>query len=557
MLSALLHPDSSHRWVDRDGETQADLVAHAHRIAALLDGRGGRVVLSCRQARSYVPGLLGAWLAGATVELLPNVQPGTLDRVDADDDVAAVLHDSGAWRDRSPKAIYLPDVLAHVPEPGDQTTSRATRGPGLQGAEIAVRMTTSGTTERPRYVTKTMAQLVEEIDVHAAVVPAARAVLSTVPLSHLYGLLWGVLLPLRIGARIVSHEALLPADVAAVIERESVDLMISTPAHLRAMLSAAMPRGLRVVTSGARLPAELHMGLAASHRWQVTDVLGSTETGGIATRQHPISAWIPLPRVTVSAPDGQLVVESPWCGGSRVELDERIELLPGGAFQYLGRNTELVKIAGKRALAHAIEATVLAMPGVTDAALMVHAALGKEPRVALAVSVAPNRPPGEPAVGRDTISAAIRAQFDAVFVPRVIKLVPRIPRTERGKVDSEALRELLGISAGALTSQIAIRRVAPGQYLADVPHNLVFFQGHFDAFAILPGAALVERVVWPVLKAEFPEILALRGIRRLRFRKPVFPDQQLSITLHRSPGRLTFEVSCAATAVASGQLLVD
>ena len=43
-----------------------------------------------------MPGLLGAWLAGATVELLPNVQPGTLDRVDADPDIAFVLHDGVA-----------------------------------------------------------------------------------------------------------------------------------------------------------------------------------------------------------------------------------------------------------------------------------------------------------------------------------------------------------------------------------------------------------------------------------------------------------------------------
>lgn len=560
MLSALLSPNASARWVDRDGETQLELIAHAHRIAARLQAHPGvlggrpRIVLSCRHARSYVPGLLGAWLAGATVELLPNVQPGTLDRVDADDGVACVLHDVAERQDRSPKAIYVPAVLAAAAAPVAQVAVAAAALP-----EVAVMMTTSGTTERPKYVAKTMAQLVDEIAVHAAMFSDVRAVLSTVPLSHLYGLLWGVLLPLRVGARVVSHEALLPSDVAAVVEREAVDLMVSTPAHLRAMVSAVMPRDLRVVSSGARMPAELHLGLAANHGWRVTDVLGSTEAGGIATRPHPMSGWTPLPRVKVSAPDGQLVVESPWCGGARAELEDRVELLPGGRFQYLGRNQELMKIAGKRAHAQALEATVLAVPGVTDVALMVHAPVGKEPRVALAVCVAQSsgEAPVPDATWRDQIGAAIRAQFDAVFVPRVLKLVPRIPRTERGKIDAAALRELLGLTAGALTSQIALRKVAPGEYLADVPPNLVFFQGHFDSFAILPGAVLVERVVWPALVAEFPEIKALRGIRRLRFRKPVFPDQQLSIVFKRSADRLTFDVSCAATAVASGQLLVD
>ena len=540
MLSRLLHPDD---------DTQVELVAQAHRIAALLDAfagpEGRRVVLSCKHARSYVPALLAAWNAGATVELLPNVQAGTLDRVDADPGIAYVLHDDAARQARSPKAIYVPDVL-------DATAARPA-AVARPWPEIAVRMTTSGTTERPRYVAKAMAQLLAELDALSTAFPTARCVLSTVPLSHLYGLLFGALLPLRFGARIVSHGALLPADIAALVEREGVDLLVSTPAHLRAMADVAMPRGLRVITSGARMPPELHMSLAAGHGWQITDVLGTTETGGIATRQHPMNAWVPLPGVGVSAPDGQLVVTSPWCGPAAVQVDDRIELRPDGSFEHVGRNHELVKIAGKRAHAHELEATVLAVPGVTDVAVLVHTATGNEARVAVAVSVAPNGPP----VGRDEITAAIRRQFDAVFVPRMIRVVPRIPRTDRGKIDREALRELFGIATtgDATTSEIPVQQVGPGRYTAVIPPNLVFFRGHFDAFTILPGAVIVERLVWPIVKAERPE-LELRGIRRLRFRRPVMPEQRLSITIGGDQGRLTFEVTCADAVVASGQLLV-
>jgi len=541
MLSRLLHHQGS-----PSTPAQRELVAQVHRIAAALGRPDGRVVLSCKHARSYVPALLGAWSAGAMVELLPNVQPGTLDRVDADAEVTYVLHDDPARQERSPKAIYVPAILDASGPPPERPDAPA-------WPEIAVRMTTSGTTERPRYVTKTMAQLLAELDVLATLIPPATCVLSTVPSSHLYGLLFGALLPLRFGARIVSHEALLPTDVAAVITREAVDLMISTPAHLRAMADAAMPRGLRVITSGARMPAELHLSLATGHGWHVTDVLGSTETGGIATRPHPMNAWTPLPGVRVSAPDGQLVVESPWCGAPRVTLDDRIELRPDGGFHHLGRNTELVKIAGKRAHAYELEATVRAVPGVTDAAVVVHAAAGKEPRVALAITAAP----GGPGPGRDAISAAIRQQFDAVFVPKIFKVVPRIPRTDRGKIDPAELRAMLGVADGPATDQIPARRVGPGHYVADIPAGLVFFHGHFDAYTILPGAVLVERLVWPIVKSELPEVRALRGIRRLRFRRPVMPDQQLSVTLQQQPGRLTFEVSCAKTVVASGQLLVD
>jgi 4-coumarate--CoA ligase (photoactive yellow protein activation family) len=537
MLSALLH----------DVEAQAELVEHAHRIAARLGDRvPGRVVVSCKHARSFVPGLLGAWSAGTTVDLLPNVQPGTLDRVDADEEVAYVLHDVAARQGRSSKAVYVPEILSATAPVARSVVTNA-------WPEIAVRTVTSGTTERPKYVTKSMTQLLSELDVLAAVTPIARCVLSTVPLSHLYGLLWGALLPLRFGARVVSHDALLPADVAAVIEREAVDLMISTPAHLRAMSAVPMPRGLRVVSSGAHLPAELHTGLAMTHDWHVIDVLGSTETGGIATRDQPNEPWTPLPGVKVSAPDSLLTVSSPWCEGSTLTLDDRVDLRADGTFENLGRNSELVKIAGKRAHVHAIEATIRAVPGVTDVALLVHGTGDRESRVAVAIVVAPDGPP----VGRNQIAAAVSEQFDPVFVPRIAKVVPRIPRSERGKIDAETLRGVLGLRAAATTSHIPVQRVGPGKYVAVIPRDLVFFRGHFESFVILPGAVLVERLVWPIARTELPENSELRGIRRLRFSRPVFPEQKLSVTVKHDPGRVAFEVSCATSVVATGQLVVE
>ena len=543
MLSALVDPDG-------------ELAGQARRLAALIGP--GRVVLSCRHASAFVPGLLGAWAAGATVELLPNVSAGTLDRVDADSQVSAILHDDATRQTRSPKAIHVPTALRTEMVRTEMGSDPIVGQRPIKGSdpivgqlpEIAVRMTTFGTTERPRYVEKTMAELLCELEVLAAAIPKATAVLSTVPLSHLYGLLWGALLPLRMGARIVSHEALLPADVAAVLVREGVDLMISTPAHLRAMRDVQMPRGLRVISSGARMPSELQLGLADMHGWTVTDVLGSTETGGIATREHPLRGWRPLPSVTVTAPTGQLVVESPWC--AKTAIDDRIELRPDGTFQYLGRANELIKVGGKRADAHELEATIRSVPGVTDVAVLVHATIGKEPRVVCAISVAEGI-----VVGREDVAAAIRRQFDSVFVPKTVKIVAAIPRTDRGKIAIQPLRDLLGLSDGPTTPFIPTTKIAPMTYTAEIPRDLVFFRGHFDQFTILPGAVIVERLVLPVLRKELPEFPKLTGIRRLRFRRPLLPEQQVTVRLEHKNGKLQFEVTSAAGPVSSGVFLTE
>lgn len=539
MLAAILGTE-----LTQLGGERSNLVVEAQAVASRLTelSPGRHVVLSCRRAESFVPGLLGAWWAGAMVELLPNVQPGTLDRVDGDARVAHVLHDDLERQERSPKALYVPSALAA----GAGSSSSPAAWPAL-----AVRMSTSGTTAQPRYVDKTPEQLLRELDVLARVVAPARCTMSTVPLSHLYGLLFGCLVPLRHGARVVSHEALLPAEVARVIEREGVDLLLSTPAHLRAMLEARMPRGLRVISSGAHLPPELFLGLGATHQWQVTEVLGSTETGGIATRTDPMSSWTPLPEVTVRAEDERLVVQSPWCGDAPIALEDAVRVHPDGSFVHLGRRGDLIKIAGKRAQAQALEAAVLAVPGVRDAAVLVHAPAGREPRVALAVCSADGA-----AVSREAIASALRAGFDAVFVPKIVRELPEIPRTERGKVNTAALRALLELESAPVRT-VPLERRDDGDYDAEIPHDLVFFLGHFESFTLLPGAVLLERVVWPVVKARYPELRMLRGLRRLRFRRPVLPGQRLTVRCSRESGRVSFDVTCAQAPVASGFLLVE
>jgi acyl-coenzyme A synthetase/AMP-(fatty) acid ligase len=538
-----LHEGLDRVWLRPGGATQRQLLAQAAAVAARVgrDVSSRRVALACQQARNFVPGLLGAWLAGVTVELLPNVQPATLERALADEDIGWIVHDVVAFRHGNRKEIFVPEVAA-AEAVGPQAAPN--------GPTVAVRLSTSGTTGFARHSLKSMAQLVSEVEVLATLLPPARVVFSTVPLSHIYGLLFGVLLPLRQGSAIVSHDALLlPVEIGSVIEAEAVDRLVSTPAHLRALVGLMKPE-LEVVSSGGRLPSELHLALGPPHGGRVTDVLGSTETGGIATRTDPRSRWTPLPGATVRADaTGNLVVRSPWCDGGAAVLEDRVDIAEDGSFRHLGRTGDLVKIAGKRADAAAIEATIRALPGVADVALLpVTPAPGRETRLAVAIVASGG-------VSRADVVAAIRDEFDAVFAPRIVRFVDSIPRTDRGKVSSDALRVLLSIQP-LPGGQIPMQRIAAGRYLADVPAGLSFFDGHFDGQPILPGVVIVDRLVWPVVRAELPEVTGLRAVRRLRFRRPIRPEQELTVRIDRRGDRVDFEVSSAGDVFASGQLFV-
>jgi hypothetical protein len=246
---------------------------------------------------------------------------------------------------------------------------------------------------------------------------------------------------------------------------------------------------------------------------------------------------------------GNLVVRSPWCDGGAAVLEDRVGIAEDGTFRHLGRTGDLVKIAGKRADAAAIEATLRALPGVADVALLPFTpAPGRETRLAVAIVASGG-------VSRADVVAAIRDEFDAVFAPRIVRFVDSIPRTDRGKVSADALRVLLSIQP-VPRGRIPMQRIAAGRYLADVPAGLSFFDGHFDGQPILPGVVIVDRLVWPIVRAELPEVTGLRAVRRLRFRRPIRPEQELTVRIDRRGDRVDFEVSSAGDVFASGQLFV-
>src|SRR5690606_6327763 len=103
---------------------------------------------------------------------------------------------------------------------------------------------------------------------------------------------------------------------------------------------------------------------------RVLDVLGSTETGGIAIRRTATdSSYQPLPGVSVRiGADEHLEVTSPYCGGEgTLRTGDRARWAPGGRFEHLGRDDGVVKVGGRRFSLQELEAKALEIPGVSDA----------------------------------------------------------------------------------------------------------------------------------------------------------------------------------------------
>lgn len=517
----------------RDGAlSYADLLAEVAGLVPLLAEREAWLLLA-RSRRRLAVGALACVVAGRAFVLPPSFAP---------DAVAALLPGHGVLHDGDAVGLDL---------------RRAPTGPAADlllptdGRPIA-RLHTSGSTGEPRQVDKAAHQLIGEALalVGAFGMQPQDRVVTSVPTHHIYGLLFGVLAPLLAGASIDDSTPLLPDEVAARVRATGATTLVSVPAHLRALADAA-PAGLaplrRVFSSGAPLQP------ATADRWRtlglapITEVFGSTETGGIAWRHQLDDArWRPLPGVVVEAEGDRLRLRSPFAASPDPLLcDDRVALHDDGAFSHLGRLDDVVKVASRRVSIGALERTILAVPGVREAAVI---AVPDEARgVALRGLVA-----GDAALA--DVRAALLQAFDPVVLPRLI-VVNALPRDPSGKLPRA---RLLAMVAPPPRERVLAFAVDGDRATAtlEIPADHVATRGHFPDRPIVPGAALLGQLIAPLLaRAGFPA--RITGVEVATFHRPVLPGDTVEVALTREGDRVRFRLGRGDEALASGSLRVS
>jgi acyl-coenzyme A synthetase/AMP-(fatty) acid ligase len=169
------------------------------------------------------------------------------------------------------------------------------------------------------------------------------------------------------------------------------------------------------------------------------EIYGSTETGQLATRRPTVRLeWDAYAGIALSQTDGTTIAN----GGhleQAYELNDVVELLGPARFRLLGRNSDMVNIAGKRSSMGYLNHILTSVPGVRDGAFCLPArnAVGDISRLAAFV-VAPQ-------LSSKAILAALRAHIDPVFLPRPIVFVDRLPRNDTGKIPAAAMDALIAL----------------------------------------------------------------------------------------------------------------
>jgi 4-coumarate--CoA ligase (photoactive yellow protein activation family) len=536
-------------WGDRVIDA-ATLRSRAIRTASRLPGGEGAVLISCSETVSFVIAVLAAWRRGLAIALPPNTRARTLDEIRGKASICTQLGDGDARLLSEPGADEPPDDGAPI------------MPSGLAPDRHLATVYTSGSTGPYEIVHKSAAQLLGEAAMLATTFGLDQRVrsLSTVPPHHIYGLLFGVLVPLTCGGSIIAGLPLHASAVEAVAREHQATVLVSTPAHLRGLEVlevGAVPSVDRVFSSGAPLHPSTASKVRDRFDCDVTEILGSTETGGIAWRSADGGQdvpWRPLPGVRVgSSDDGQLLLWSPFLPADAPRpfaAEDRIVLLDADEgrsddvrFRHLGRIDDVVKVGGKRISLGVLESRLRSLPAVRDAAVLADEAPDGHDRRLRAAVVAPEADP-------ETLRGMLLQWFDPVVVPRRIVLVDELPREATGKLRRSALKRLLDVERGdprRRPTELVLRRLSSERederrFEVDVPPNLVHFEGHFPGNPILSGVALLEAAGVRPSQQAWPELGGLRQVHRLKFKQPIGPGDRLELRLCRDGERVFVEL---------------
>lgn len=529
--------------------SHAALQKRALCVAAALQQRGvTRLAVHLEDAAELAIALFAAWRAGVAVLLPSDLQAQTRQRWASHVDL---------WLTDLPDDTRLDQLNADPLPPA-----------ALDLDQCSLSLCTSGSSGEPKLVEKRLRQLANEVSALERLWGAElgdACIIGSVAAQHIYGLLFRVLWPLCAGRSFVRQQLPFPEDLQRASREHASFAWVASPALLKRMgdnldwphLSAVR----RVFSSGGALPADAAASLHQRLGQWPSEILGSSETGGIAWRQgDPL--WRAFDDVTLSQDaDGALRIESPYLPSGHVEQTaDAVRFLEDGRFELLGRLDRIVKLEEKRISLPLVEQALATHEWVSEARLGVV----RENRASLGALVVLSAS-GVHALrnqGRRALTQALRQHLvphcEALALPRRWRLLGHLPLNAQGKLP-QALIETLLVSPRTQAPDLVAQEQRDDELRLEliVPLDLAHFPGHFPGTPILPGVVQVD---WAMNLAQRLMDLPPRfaGMEVLKFQQLVRPGDRISLTLRFDPERskLHFAYRNGEAACSSGRILL-
>lgn len=515
----------------------------------LIERKIKRIAVHLEDAGELAVALFGAWRAGVEVLLPADLQAPTRERWSGQVDL---------WLTDRPEDVSLDTLLAEPLLPA-----------ALNLDQCVLSLCTSGSSGEPKLIEKRLRQLANEVGGLERLWGAdlgSACMIGSVATQHIYGLLFRVLWPLCAGRSFVRKQLPFPEDLQRVSHEHATFAWVASPALLKRMGDNLDWPGLRAVrrvfSSGGALPFQAAERLHARLDQWPTEILGSSETGGIAWRRGD-RLWRPFEGVKLSQDsDGALRVESPYLPVGHVEQTaDAARFTPDGRFELLGRLDRIVKLEEKRVSLPLLEHALVQHEWVSEARLGVVL----ENRASLGALVVLSQR-GVQALrnqGRRTLTQTLRQHLaphcEALALPRRWRLLSQLPLNPQGKLPQAQIDALL-MAPRVQEPELVAQRQVEDELRLDliVPLDLAHFSGHFPTTPILPGVVQVD---WAINLAQrlLPVPPRFAGMEVLKFQQLVRPGDHITLTLRFDPerGKLYFAYHSGDLPCSSGRIVLE
>ena len=442
------------------------LGAHAVPIVPILRAREVGVIL--RQTRPRAIVLPASFRGTDFVALVRDVVAA----IDGFDPLLVVARaDAG---DDGARTVRFEDVAST--EAGTTPVARRAVDPDT----LALVIYTSGSTADPKGAMHSHQTLSAELAslVHAHGLGDSDRVLMPSPLTHVSGVIHGILAPALLGTSVVLQDRWDPSAALAAVAQHRVTYMIGAPTFLQEML--AQPSlgehdlsSLRLFSCGGAsvAPELMRLGRARIPNLVTKRSYGSSEfptiatttaedalargldTEGRALRGVEIrvtdEAGVPL----AAGAEGEIRARGPDCFLGYVDAALDAECFDADGFfrtgdlgiadadgylRITGRVKDIIVRKGEKISAREVEDLLLEHPAIADAALIPLADARTGERACACVQLARDTAP----LALDALVAFLRARdLTPQKLPEQLELVDEFPRTPSGKINKRLLRE--------------------------------------------------------------------------------------------------------------------
>lgn len=521
--------------------------------AAFARQSARRYALSIEDSFYFAQALFALLACEKTPLILASAAPDYIASLADSYDVLLTERDvSALLDDRIPGVLITPVI----PSSGAEAAASTGQAMARIAPDALLTLYTSGSSQVPKAVHKTLAQF--NAEVHTLQMQWGDAigdaiVLSGVPHHHIYGLLFSVLWPLAAGRPFSRTLCLTPQALQTQLSQSGAAVVVSTPAQLSRWPSiegfaALTPQPLIFFSSGGPLSFAAAIDYTSTFGAAPIEVYGSTETGGIGWRRQDLGdAWTVVPGAQIRAAlDGALEVRSAHLGHDDWHrTDDAVTIDDAGRFRLQGRLDRVLKIHGKRLSLPEIEARLASHEYVAQSAVVLLEPRSHERTGAIVVLTEA----GNAALmtqGRVRMAKILRrhlaAYFDLAVLPRYWRFRFALPFDARGKLPAAALAAVFATPDDGPEIMAEAHEGEHRRYELRVPPTLLHFAGHFPGLPILPGVVQID---WAIRLAaiHLPQIRRVASIDKLKFTAPVGPAALLILDMKHDSARRRMQFS--------------